>query len=45
MPALAQTRICEVGLLSYLRRRYSHVSAERVCSGRWMINLYELSAR
>ena len=31
----------EVGLLCYLRRRYSHVSAERVCSGRWMINLYE----
>ncbi|MFO7697939.1 MAG: glucokinase [Anaerolineae bacterium] len=30
----------EVGLLMYLRRRYSHVSAERVCSGRWMINLY-----
>ncbi|MHB1318727.1 MAG: glucokinase, partial [Anaerolineae bacterium] len=31
----------EVGLLMYLRRRYSHVSAERVCSGRWMINLFE----
>lgn len=31
----------ELGLLAYLRRRYPHVSAERVCSGRWMINLYE----
>jgi glucokinase len=31
----------EVGLLMFLRRRYAHVSAERVCSGRWMINLYE----
>jgi len=31
----------EVGLLIYLRRRYEHVSAERVCSGRWMIHLYE----
>ncbi|NLT73078.1 MAG: glucokinase [Chloroflexi bacterium] len=31
----------EVGLLAYLRRRYDHVSAERVCSGRWMINLFE----
>jgi glucokinase len=31
----------EVALLSYLRRRYGHVSSERVCSGRWLINLYE----
>ncbi len=31
----------EVALLQYLRKRYEHVSVERVCSGRWMINLYE----
>ncbi len=31
----------EIELLLYLRRRYAHVSVERVCSGRWMISLYE----
>ncbi len=31
----------EVELLRYLRKRYPHVSVERVCSGRWMVNLYE----
>ena len=31
----------EVELLIYLRQRYRHVSVERVCSGRWMISLYE----
>lgn len=31
----------EIDLLQYLRQRYGHVSVERVCSGRWMINLYE----
>lgn len=31
----------QVELLVYLRQRYKHVSVERVCSGRWMISLYE----
>jgi glucokinase len=31
----------ETALLSYLRDRYGHVSVERVCSGRWLINIYE----
>lgn len=31
----------ELALLAYLRQRYDHVSVERVCSGRWIVNLYE----
>lgn len=30
----------ELGLLSFLRQRYGHVSYERVCSGRGLPNLY-----
>jgi glucokinase len=31
----------EVALLAYLRKQYGHVSVERVCSGRWMVSLYQ----
>lgn len=31
----------EMALLAFMRRRYGHVSVERVCSGRWMPGLYE----
>ena len=30
----------EVGLLAYLRRKYQHVSVERVCSGPGLLNIY-----
>jgi len=31
----------EMGLLQYLRRKYGHVSFERVCSGGFLPNIYE----
>ncbi|MGI6367174.1 MAG: glucokinase [Anaerolineae bacterium] len=31
----------EARLQAFLRERHGHVSVERVCSGRWMINLFE----
>ena len=31
----------EIGLLQYLQKRYSHVSVERVCSGRGLPNIYD----
>ena len=31
----------EAGLLAYLRRKYDHVSVERVCSGPGLLNIYQ----
>ena len=31
----------EAGLLAYLRRRFGHVSVERVCSGPGLLNIYQ----
>ncbi|MEP7228060.1 MAG: glucokinase [Gemmatimonadales bacterium] len=36
----APTTEQQVGLLSYLRRRFDHVSVERVCSGPGLFNIY-----
>ncbi len=34
----------EIGILQFLRRRYEHVSAERLLSGPGLVNLYEAHA-
>jgi glucokinase len=37
----APTNELEAGLLAYLKRRFDHVSVERVCSGPGLLNIYQ----
>ena len=37
----APTNELEAGLLAYLKRRFDHVSVERVCSGPGLFNIYQ----